>query len=342
MLDLDRHTPIHAALDHRELCPSSLKRSLECELTWYAFDAVRAVQVLDQSHLEASGTALARDDGGISKEILPDAIPPFSIFRLDLVLIANPVAVPSPQSGRIVHADGVKGLDLEPGTFKLVNHEAQRRRSIGTGKDVFVHEQAPDQVLVLPCFPETSVLEEENTIIVKHVVHLCQEASEMSNTNVLCHFQARDAFVAPLGHGNVTVVHAENVALGLGNSRLAKTVIPPGGLVSTQSDSSDVSTIIHTGIFGQRSPATADVEELVTRLHADLLANDGELVVLEFFEGFLPVDIRDDAGRVDHAGTQEPAVEIVTTIVVVTYLFLVLGSGMHDGFGDKAGEEEFH
>jgi hypothetical protein len=41
------------------------------------------------------------------------------------------------------------------------------------------------------------------------------------------------------------------------------------------------------------------------------------------FEALFFVDVGDNAGRVDHAGTEEPAVEVVTAVVVVANLFFV-------------------
>ena len=44
-----------------------------------------------------------------------------------------------------------------------------------------------------------------------------------------------------------------------------------------------------------------------------LLAHDCELVVLELFEGFLTSEVGDDTRGVNHAGTEEPFIEIVTS-----------------------------
>jgi hypothetical protein len=40
-------------------------------------------------------------------------------------------------------------------------------------------------------------------------------------------------------------------------------------------------------------------------------------------EGLLLVDIRNDTGGVDHTWAQEPAVEVIASVVVVTDLLLI-------------------
>ena len=44
-----------------------------------------------------------------------------------------------------------------------------------------------------------------------------------------------------------------------------------------------------------------------------LLAHNCELVVLELFKGFLTSEVSDDTRGVNHAGTEEPFIEIVTS-----------------------------
>lgn len=61
------------------------------------------------------------------------------------------------------------------------------------------------------------------------------------------------------------------------------------------------------------SPSAADVEKLVGRLKVEPLANESELVVLELLERLGPGDVLDDARGVDHARSEEPLVEVVTS-----------------------------
>lgn len=68
------------------------------------------------------------------------AEPPFAILGLNFVLVGHPVPVPPPESGRVVDADSIAGLDLESSTLKLVDEPTERGRGISTREDVFVHE----------------------------------------------------------------------------------------------------------------------------------------------------------------------------------------------------------
>lgn len=293
------------------------------ELGGDALDTVGRVDVLDQGELPAGGTALARSDGRGSQEVLPDAEPTLAVLGLDLVLVAHPVPVPAPESGGVVDTDGVNSLDLESGTLKFVHDETKRGRGIGTGEDVLVHEQTPDKVLVLPGLAETSDLQEEGTIVLEHVIDLRQESREVTDTDVLGHLETGDLLVTALNTGSIAVVGAQNTRLVLLNASLAETVVTPGSLVAAESDTGNLGAVVDGGVLGKGAPATAEIENLVTGLGADLLTDDGQLVVLQLLERLLGVDIADNTGSVDHAGAKEPGVEVITSVVVVTDLLLI-------------------
>lgn len=295
------------------------------ELGLNTIDSVGGVDVLDQSDLEASGRTLARYNGGGGKEVLPNAEPSLAVLGLDLLAVGEPVTVPPPEGSRVVNTDGVNVLDLETGALELVDNPSKRSGSVSAREDVLVHEKTPGQVLVLPSLTETGVLEEENTIVVKHVVNLLQEAGEMADTNVLRHLKTGDLLVTTHGNGNITVVHAENLALLLGNTGLAHAAVTPSGLVTAESDTSNVGAILLTGEAGKSTPATANVEHGIALVKTDLLTDHSKLVVLELLKSLLAVDVGDDTRSVDHTRTKEPAVEVITTVVVVTDLLLICG-----------------
>lgn len=71
-----------------------------------------------------------------------------------------------------MNSNSVNALDLETSTLKLVNDPAKRGGGISARENIFVHEQTPDQVLILPCLSQTSNLEKEDTIVIQHVVDL--------------------------------------------------------------------------------------------------------------------------------------------------------------------------
>jgi hypothetical protein len=324
-------------------------------------DTVGRVDVLDQCELVAGGTTLSGGDGAVGEEILPDLnkqvsrldlstagehcwttypVPTCTILANNLVLVGEPVTVPLPESSRVVHTNSVNALDFEASALERANEEVKRSRSIGTREDIFVHEQAPDEVLVLPGLTKTGDLKEEDTIIVEHVVDLVQELAEVTNTNVLGHFEAGNLVEATLRNGDVTVVHAENARLFLGNASVAKTTVTPGSLVAAKSDTSSVCAVVHRRELSESTPAAANIEHLLTRLEADLLTNNGKLVVLELLERLLGVDVGNDTRGVNHTRAKEPTVEVVTAVVVVTNLLLVLRTSVHNHFRHHSSKEE--
>ena len=165
--------------------------TFQAELSRGPFDAVSRVNVFNQSNLVASSGTLARDDRGVCEEELPDLWTGLVLFHLDgvalqsaysepsvailglhLLSVRHPVSIPPPQGSRVVDADGIDPFDLEAGTLKLVDEPSQRRRSVGAREDVLVHEQTPDEVLILPGFTQSSNLEEEHSVVVEHVIDL--------------------------------------------------------------------------------------------------------------------------------------------------------------------------
>jgi hypothetical protein len=140
---------------------------------------------------------------------------------------------------------------------------------------------------------------------------------------VLGHLETSDLLVSTVNAGRIAVVTADNATLGLLNTGLTETVVTPGSLVATKSDTSNVSTVVGGSILGEGSPTTAEIEDLITGLDSNLLTDDSQLVILELFKSLLLVDITDNARGVNHAGTEEPSVEVITSVIVVTNLLLV-------------------
>lgn len=145
----------------------------------------------------------------------------------------------------------------------------------------------------------------------------------MTDTNVLSHLETGDLVIAALGDRGVSVVHAQDVALLVGDADLAQSVVAPGSLVATQSDTSGLGTVVDTGEASKSAPTASKVEEPLALLQTNLLTDNSQLVVLELLETLLLVDIGDDTRSVDHARAKEPGVKVITTVVVVTNLLLV-------------------
>ena len=145
----------------------------------------------------------------------------------------------------------------------------------------------------------------------------------MPDTDVLGHFQTGDLVVLSRWDGNITVIHAKNAGLLLWNTSLAKPVVTPFGLVATESDTSSMSTVVDGGILGEGSPAASNIKQTLSLLQVDLLTNDFKLVVLNLLKSLLPRDVGNDTGSVDHARSKEPSVKVITSVIVVTDLFLI-------------------
>jgi len=266
--------------------------------------------------------------------------PALAVLGLDLLAVAHPVAVPAPQSSTVVNTNGVNALNFETSTLELVDSPSEGSRSVSTGEDVLVHEKTPDEVLVLPRLADTSVLHEEDTVVIEHVVDLAEESREVTNTDVLGHFETGDLVVLALGNGSVAVVHAQDTALLLGDTELAETAVAPGSLVAAESDTGNLSTVVGRSELGESAPATAEVEHAITSLESNLLADNGQLVVLQFLKSLFLVDVGNDTRSVDHARTKEPGVEVVTAVVVVADLLLILRTSVHDDLGHHTSKEE--
>ena len=180
-----------------------------------------------------------------------------------------------------MYANGVDAFDLEASAFEFVDEPSQGCRCICSGKNVFIHEKAPDEILVLPAFADPCDLEKENSSIVsKHLVDLVEESAKMPDTDMFRHLEAGDLIVAALGHGDIAVIHAKDLALRFGNTGFAEGGVPPGSLVAAEGDAGGVGGVICGGVLGESTPAATNVKESVIRVDVDLLADDGELVVL--------------------------------------------------------------
>jgi hypothetical protein len=249
--------------------------------------------------------------------------PSFAILGNYLILVGHPVSIPLPQRGRVVDTHGINRFNFKSCTFKLVDEETKRGRSISAGENILVHEKTPNQILVLPAFSQTSDLKEEDTIIIKHVINLAEECREVSDADMLGHFKTGDLVVAALRDGNIAVVHAQNSALFFGDTSLSQAVVSPGSLVAAKRNTSDASTVVGASIFSKRTPATADIEHPLSGLQLNFLADDAEFIILDLLKRLLAVDVGDDARCIDHARPKKPAVEVVATVIVVANLFFV-------------------
>lgn len=283
--------------------------------------------------------------------------PALAVLGFDGVGVSEPVAEPSPESGGVVDSDGVDAvgksvviqkfehrdntpLDLKASPLERTDVVPQRRGSIGATEDVLVQVDAPDKVLVLPGLTETRELDVHGTVILEHVVALAEEGGELLDTNVLTHLELRD--LVELLLGDVTVVHAQDVALFLGDAGGTESIGGVGGSLLGNGDSGDLRAVVETCEFGESSPAAANVKHGLAFFEGQLFAHDGHLVVLEFLESLFLVGVRDDSAGVDHSRSKEVGVMVVATVVVRADLLHILIASVKHHITGKSTEDEFH
>ena len=110
---------------------------------------------------------------------------------------------------------------------------------------------------------------------------------------------------------DVTVVHAQDVALFLSDASSAKRIGSVGVALLGDGDTSDLCSVVETCKFSESAPATANVQQLVRRLEMQLRTHDRQLVVLQLLERLIIVDVGNHARSVDHMRKEEPAVEVI-------------------------------
>ena len=130
-----------------------------------------------------------------------------------------------------MNAKYVNGLNFKSGGFKLVDYPAQRTGCVRTGENVFVHEHSPnlhmhyslrdkartkfskdepDEILILPTWPQSRDLKYKSTIVIKQVENLAHESLISPDTDMLRLLQRNNFGEAASGQiGNIMGIHAE-------------------------------------------------------------------------------------------------------------------------------------
>ena len=84
-----------------------------------------------------------RDDGRVCEEEDPDPVPALTVCGDDFVLVGDPVLVPAVDGSGVVYTKDVDVLNFKSVGFDLVNDPSEGAGGVGTGEDVFVHEESP-------------------------------------------------------------------------------------------------------------------------------------------------------------------------------------------------------
>lgn len=89
----------------------------------------------------------------------------------------------------------------------------------------------------------------------------------------------------------------------------------------------------------ESTPSTTNIQQPITLLQVQFITDHSHLVILQFLKSFHLVDILNKTTGVDHPLSEEPGVEIVSSVVVVSDLFFILGSRVHDNLWDEVEED---
>lgn len=106
---------------------------------------------------------------------------------------------------------------------------------------------------------------------------------------------------------DISIIHAQNSRFVSSDPIRLDSLITELGLVPAKRDTSDIAVKVLRGVGGKCTPTTSDVKQSVRRLEIELIADDSEFVILEFFKSFFPSDIKNDTRGVNHTRTEEPA-----------------------------------
>jgi len=84
------------------------------------------IEVLVQSKLENGRSSIPGNNNRVGQEEDPDTVPPVAVFLDNLVLVADPVLIPSVDGSRVVNSKNINVLDLESSSFDLRDNPAKR------------------------------------------------------------------------------------------------------------------------------------------------------------------------------------------------------------------------
>jgi hypothetical protein len=102
---------------------------------------------------------------------------------------------------------------------------------------------------------------------------------------------------------------------------------------------SNICSVVLGGMSNKCTPSTTNIQQPITLLQIQFITNHSHLVILQFLKSFHLVDIFNKTTGVNHPLSEEPGVEIVSSVVVVSDLFFILGSRVHDHLGDEVEED---
>ena len=128
----------------------------------------------------------------------------------------------------------------------------------------------------------------------------------------LSHLQTNNLSEYPLLPWQIAAITVLNTSPAWITATLPNPLVPKYSSVVAEGDAQNGVLIILVSERCEGSPSAPDIEKAIVRLEVQLLTNNGELIILEFFESLGAIEIFDDARCVRHARTKEKFVEIIT------------------------------
>lgn len=129
----------------------------------------------------------------------------------------------------------------------------------------------------------------------------------------LSHLETNNLGEGALLRGNFSVVHAKNAGAVWITTVGLDPLVTELGLILAKSNTGNFAVVVLVSESSKGTPPTSNVEQAIVGLEVEFLANHGQLIVLELLKGFLLFDVQNDTGGIDHAGTKEPFVEVITS-----------------------------
>jgi hypothetical protein len=119
-------------------------------------------------------------------------------------------------------------------------------------------QKTPVEILELPTSPDSSNLENEDSIVLEQIIDLLQEGRVSPDPDMFGHFQADDLVELSSRGGQVTEIGTEDSSLRRLDAVLLKTVVSKGSLLASEGDYESRYRISRTSI----NPISIDMSDV--------------------------------------------------------------------------------
>lgn len=97
-------------------------------------------------------------------------------------------------------------------------------------------QKSPVEILILPTSPDTSNLEDHDTVIGEQVVDILEESRVSPDTDMFGHFETRDLVVVSSSVGDIAEIVTEDSTLRFGNVVLLQSLSTEFSLFPSEGD----------------------------------------------------------------------------------------------------------